>query len=75
MSDSKTGRERKDELVARANRLAEQATEITLKGYAAPLTIDLANLVRDMADMIANPPCCDGGPQWGHAWTCPLQHG
>ena len=18
-----------------------------------------------------NPPCCAGGPQWGHAWNCP----
>ena len=20
---------------------------------------------------LENPPCCGGGPQWGHAWTCP----
>lgn len=20
---------------------------------------------------LENPPCCEGGPQWGHAWTCP----
>lgn len=19
----------------------------------------------------ADEPCCDGGPQWGHAWSCP----
>lgn len=20
---------------------------------------------------LESPPCCEGGPQWGHAWTCP----
>jgi hypothetical protein len=20
---------------------------------------------------LENPPCCEGGPQWGHAWSCP----
>lgn len=20
---------------------------------------------------LENPPCCEGGPQWGHAWNCP----
>lgn len=22
-------------------------------------------------ETIANPPCCNGGPQWGHAFSCP----
>lgn len=68
------GRECKDELIGRAHTIA------TLADHAAHRTIpaavnnylvsDLAALVRDLTDFITNPPCCDGGPQWGHARCC-----
>jgi hypothetical protein len=25
----------------------------------------------DALEELENPPCCNGGPQWGHAWECP----
>jgi hypothetical protein len=34
----------------------------------------LWRIMRDMNERLAkleNPPCCAGGPQWGHAWNCP----
>lgn len=68
------GRERKDDLIGRAKAVAINAEEATRQAIPAAvnneLVAELATLVRDLADFITDPPCCDGGPQWGHAWTC-----
>jgi hypothetical protein len=38
---------------------------------------DIERLERRIADLeqriaaLENPPCCKGGPQWGHDWHCP----
>lgn len=74
------GRERKDELVKRAELLNELAIISKRPELAGSLDLEqlfreLIAIIRDMADLIANPPCCDGGPQWGHAWTCPTLPG
>lgn len=31
----------------------------------------LAWLLAELTWKVENPPCCKGGPQWGHAWDCP----
>lgn len=54
------------ELIKRADALLAELSHET-----PPAILELADIVRDMADMIANPPCCNGGPQWGHDWNCP----
>ena len=63
--DLPTRRAQQLELVKRAN-----AVLADLSHETDPALLDLAEIVRDMADMIANPPCCNGGPQWGHDWKC-----
>jgi len=68
------GRERKDDLTARAHAVAawaDAAHRAIPADTGIALGFQLATLVRDLADFIAAPPCCDGGPQWGHASTCP----
>ena len=48
-----------DESTAVMNQqLAKVAIKTTAEGKAI-ITIDLADM-----------PCCNGGPQWGHAWDC-----
>lgn len=32
----------------------------------------LAFLLAELKRKVENPPCCEGGPQWGHAWDCPI---
>jgi len=69
------GRERKDDLIGRAHAISIRADH---DAHSRPipaavnndLVWELATLVRDMADLIVSPPCCDGGPQWGHARGC-----
>lgn len=37
---------------------------------AACLAARLVEL-EDRVHTLDNPPCCQGGPQWGHDWHCP----
>lgn len=32
----------------------------------------LAFLLAELKWKVENPSCCEGGPQWGHAWDCPI---
>lgn len=70
------GRERKDELVKRAELLNELAIISKRPELAGSLDLEqlfreLIAIIRDMADLIANPPCCcDPGPQGVHIIGC-----
>lgn len=38
--------------------------------------VDFDDLAKRAVEVFAvllgeNPPCCKGGPQWGHDWDCP----
>lgn len=68
------GQQRKDHLVSRAEAIAIRADRAAHRAIPAAvnneLVSELATLVHDLANFITNPPCCDGGPQWGHARGC-----
>lgn len=34
------------------------------------MLLHLVRLLQERVEKLENPPCCGGGPQWGHAWNC-----
>lgn len=31
---------------------------------------EIAKRAIELREMLVKPKCCEGGPQWGHAWDC-----
>ena len=67
-----------DELLAavdaKAARLGVSRAELIRMLLTDQLANGAAGHIVELEKRIAaleNPPCCKGGPQWGHAWDCP----
>lgn len=58
----------------RDGRVIMNGQDIGLESHFAPAYTGGLATAKEMLNAAVDnlkPQCCEGGPQWGHAWTCP----